>query len=267
MSVLWIMDTNMGEHSDVSTYVEMVRATGTRVVEVQPRPMSDDLPGPDHAGPTVLYGSVSYVQRASASGRWKPGVFAEPDCFTYAQWAQHYDEMLLNDPSSVEITTPRAFLHTTRAPDEIIFARPTRDDKDFSGTVQTVAAFQTLCHLAVQGVGGTQSFSPDLPILIGTPYGIEGEWRLFVVDGSVRGASQYRKKGRLHLQQGAPDLILDFAQDVLRQWTPAPVYVLDLCLSNGRPYIMEAQSFNSAGHYHADMRPVVEAINRVAIRA
>lgn len=262
--VLWIIQTNMGSESDILSYVEAVSKSGAQVAQVEVIPFSGELPDISHPGPVVVYGAVSFVTEAQASGRWSPGVFASPDVFTYENWTRHYKEMLLNDAGSTERTTIGRFALSERPEQEDIFVRPELDTKSFNGETTTAGRFKAWCEIAKSG--DFAGVSADTAIIVGTPYGISAEWRLFICDGSVAGASQYRSKGRLSKVSGAPQIILDFARAAIERWDPAPAYVLDLCLSAGNPYIVEAQGFNSAGHYAADLVSVASSVNACARR-
>jgi hypothetical protein len=261
---LWIVQTNMGSGSDIQSYVQAIRASGANVAEVDIIPFSGALPDIEHDGPVVVYGAVSFVSDAQKSGRWSPGVFAAPEVFTYEKWTEHYGDLLLNDSASTTRTTIGAFAESGLPPDQDVFVRPEHDNKAFNGEATTAGAFKAWCQIA--RVGDLAGVDASTPIVVGTPYGISAEWRLFVCEGRVQGASQYRSRGRLSKVQGAPDEVLDFARKAIALWDPAPVYVLDVCLSAGNPYIVEAQGFNSAGHYAADLVPVIAAANECAKR-
>lgn len=263
MRPLWIISTNMGASSDIDAYVAGVRASGADVAEVTHIPFSPDLPDVVHDGPVVLYGAVSFIDVAGASGRWRPGVFAGPEVFTYQNWARHYGDMLLNSPDATQLTTVGGFAADARPADEDIFVRPQHDTKSLVGAVWRAGEFRAWCEQASRG--DYAGVGAATPIVVGKPFGIDSEWRLFVVDGKVAGASLYRHRGRLLKACGAPQEIMDFARAAIARWDPAKAYVLDVCTSAGNPYIVEAQSFNSAGHYAADIRAVAEAVNRVAV--
>ena len=261
--VLWIMQTNLGSGSDIQDYVSAVKHSGASVAEVFVIPFSGDLPEVQHHGPVILYGSVSFVTRAHESRRWHPGAFSHPDTFTYEGWCEHYGDLLLNSPDSTIRMSVADFLSCTRTDEEPIFVRPVRDAKEINGGVWTAGEFRDWCGLACQGV--LAGVGPETRIIVGKPYGIEAEWRLFVAGGEIVGASQYRRSGVLSKTGGAPAEILEFGAMAAKLWNPAPIYVLDVCLSAGRPYIVEAQGFNSAGHYGADLNRVVEAANAAAV--
>ena len=264
MQVTWIMSTNMGSSSDIESYVKAVKNTGARVIEVQHVPFSPDLPQAEATGPVVVYGAVSFIKAVQDSGKWPLSVFGTPETFTYEAWAEHYNEMLLNSPDSTQLTTIGEFCSDSRDPEEDIFVRPQHDTKSLVGAVWRAGEFKAWCQTAQEGKFA--GVDKDTPIVVATPYGIEAEWRLFVVDNKVISASQYHKRGRLYKAPGAPQDILDFAEKVIARWDPAPAYTLDLCKSAGNCYIVEAQGFNSAGHYAADIEKVARAVNEVALK-
>lgn len=264
--VLWLVQTNMGSSSDIQKYVSAIRESGALVQEVDCPPMSGELPEVGHDGPVVVYGSVSFVAAASESGRWTPGVCASADVFTYENWTKNYGELLLNDAASTERTTVGLFAESSRPGDEDVFVRPEADSKAFAGGVSTAGAFKAWCRLVARA-GDFFGVNADTPVIVGRPYGIEAEWRLFVCGGVVVGASLYKSRGRPRMSEGAPQVVLEFAKKAIKRWDPAPVYVLDVCLSGGNPYIVESQGFNSAGQYATDMVAVVVAINQSAERA
>lgn len=264
MQVTWIINTNMGQDSDISQYVDAVKASGAKVIEVEYKAFSGELPDIELDGPVVLYGATKFISTAYDAGKWTSGIFANPDVFTYENWAQHYGSMLLNSPDSTHLTTIGEFCHDTRDENEDIFVRPQHDTKSLVGSVWTAGKFKQWCEVAA--TGKYAEVSADTPIVVAIPYGIEAEWRLFVVDNEVVGASQYHKRGRLYKEPGAPEDVLKFAEKVIDTWTPAAAYTLDICRSAGNCYIVEAQGFNSAGQYASDVQAVASAVNKVAVK-
>lgn len=263
MSVTWIIQTNMGSQSDILQYVEGVRQSGAKVIEVEYIPFSGQLPEMDADGPVVLYGAVDFIKVAKESGRWPLGVFGDIDTFTYENWAKHYGDMLLNSPKDTELMQVGDFSLEGRNPEDLIFVRPQHDTKSLVGSVMSVQEFYTWSLEARKGLFANVNY--DTPIVVAKPYGISAEWRLFVVNNEVVASSQYHKKGRLFKSEGAPGEVLDFARKVIDTWSPVPAYVLDIGMSANNYYIIEAQGFNSAGVYAANVKDIADAVNKVAI--
>lgn len=263
MKTTWIIQTNMGQDSDIMAYVDAVKQSGADVIEVEYKAFSNELPHFDVDGPVVLYGAVNFIKEAYKIEKWRIGIFGHPDTFTYSAWAENYNEMLLNSPDGIQLMTLGDFTQDNRPIDDFIFVRPQHDTKTLVGKVWTAGEFKEWCIIATEGKYA--GVDKDTPIVIAQPYGIEAEWRLFVVNNKVVGASQYHKKGRLFKSIGAPEDVLAFAEKVIDKWSPVPAYTLDICRSAGNCYIVEAQGFNSAGQYACNVVNVAKAVNEVAM--
>lgn len=263
MNVTWVIQTNMGSQSDIMKYVNGVKESGANVIEVEYIPFSGELPEIDATGPVVFYGAVDFIKTVKNSGMWPLGVFGDIETFTYENWAKNYNEMLLNSPDSTELMNVEDFSLDGRNRDDDIFVRPQHDTKSLVGHVTTVGEFYDWTLEARKGVFA--NVNADTPIVVARPYGIEAEWRLFVVDNEVVAASQYHKKRKLHKEEGAPEQVLSFAKQAIERWSPVRAYVLDIGMSAGNCYIIEAQGFNSAGTYASNIQDIANAVNRVAL--
>ena len=258
------MDTNMGESSDIQTYVKAVRESGANVIEIKYIPFSETVPEINVSGPIVLYGSVNFISQAQKSMDLVDGVFGDSETFTYESWASNYGEMLLNSPDGVELTTIGGFSLKDKNTEEFIFVRPQHDTKSLVGKVWVAKDFLNWTEEAKKG--SYAGVDKDTPIVIAKPYGIDAEWRLFIVDNEIVGSSQYHKNGKLYKKEGIPNDVAIFAKKAIEKWSPVPAYVLDICHSAGNCYIVEAQGFNSAGHYAANLNEVVKAVNKVVTK-
>lgn len=259
---LWLVQTNLGAASDIGDAVRAIRATGQACRELSLPPMSDDLPDLRHDGPVVCYGSTRFVTAAARSGQWRPGVWFDEEAFSYGVWAGAYGALLLNDPAECERTTIGAFAASVRPEGDLVFLRPERDLKEFSGHVLSCGEAKAWCETIARGL--FPLIGPDTPIVIGPPHGIAAEWRLFMVEGRVAAASQYRLAGRPKAIAGAPDAVIAFAASAAARWSPAPVFTLDVCRSGEGLYVVEAQAFDSAGLYACDAERLFEAVGRFA---
>jgi hypothetical protein len=266
MKATWIIQTDMGQGSDIQNYVKAVKDSGANVIEVSYVPFSGELPSVNASGPVILHGAVEFIKKCYEKGQWLDGIFGDPDTFTYQSWSENYGSMLLNSPDATELMSLGEFTqkYSQYTPKQDLFIRPQHDTKSIVGRVWSAKEFYDWA-LDVQK-GGYVGIDKNTPIVVGTPYGIEAEWRLFIVDNEIVSASQYHKKGRLFKQPGAPEDVLAFAKKVIEKHTPAKAYTLDICHSAGNCYIVEAQGFNSAGHYACDMQKVALAINEMVIK-
>lgn len=265
--VHWLIQTDLGDTSSVRGLLSALRAAGIAHTELARFPPFSTEP------PTIpalddqivlVYGTTNLVSLVSAQSPWKPGVFFDPEAFTYSQWAKHYGEHLLNSPSET-IQTTLGQVADLDLPWPDLFVRPERDLKEFNGGVQTREAFRRFA--ADVSEGGYPLINADTPIVIGPPHGIEAEWRVFVTDeGEVIGSSRYRWRGQPSWVRDTPEDVLAFARARAKEWSPAPVFVMDVARSGEGLYIVEAQCAHSAGLYDVDLESWVRGMTRVAER-
>lgn len=209
--------------------------------------------------PFVFYGSVNFIDKARES--YQQGIFENKDAFTYDNWVDIYGNLLLNSPDSCKISSILDFYKLNRNPEDYIFIRPKNDSKIFNGNVCQVKDFNRWYSEVERGC--YPDISPNTPIVIGKPYGIAAEWRFLIGNQKIISSSQYKKKGVLFQQNGSPKQVSDFVESVILKHNPADVYVLDVGESGGNYYIIEAQSFHSAGMYKCNVDKVVETVSEI----
>jgi len=266
----WLVQTDLGDRSGISELLATLAAEGVPFSPIARHPPFSTAPPvftfPDDTL-VLVYGTTSLVATVAAHQPWAPGVFFEPAQFSYSAWAQHYGEHLLNSPSEVIQTTLGAVATLQGLPgdDEPIFVRPEHDLKEFNGGIQTVGQFRAFAADVARG--GYPLMNGQTAIVIGAPHGIDAEWRVFVSDqGEVLAASRYRWKGRKSWVRDTPEEVLAFARARAKEWSPAPVFVMDVARSGEGLFIVEAQCAHSAGLYDVDLVAWVHGMNRVVQR-
>lgn len=145
-------------------------------------------------------------------------------------------------------------------PDDILFFKPGDDSKFIIGQVCSVKDIVKVCENIK--LGNIPDTNENSPLLVGQPYGIEKEYRLFIIDGKVVTGSEYKPD----ISSIIPVQIIEFANMIISYWCPFPLMILDICVSNGNFYIMEIQNFHSAGFYASDLDKIINETNEVAIK-
>lgn len=261
--VTWFIQNNMGSSSDIQDYIDGVKASGATVHCLTHIPFTEHLSidWVRGQGAVVFYGSTSFIKAAQKLN--VGGVFFDDNTFTYDSWTKHYGSLLLNCEDHAHRMTIGQVKDHAGEGEEDIFVRPQSDNKSFAGHVSTLGEFKKWCKTVSEG--GYYDLDSNTPIIIARAYGIEAEWRFFIVDSKIISASQYKKNDKLYKALGAPKEAVDFANMVISLYEPSRVYVLDICRSAGNYFIVEAQGFNSAGHYLCDMKKVASSVNAVAL--
>ncbi len=100
------------------------------------------------------------------------------------------------------------------------------------------------------------------PIVVAPLKEIIREWRTFVVNGRVVGSSLYAQFGERFRSSEVEERVIQFAQSMVDNWQPAPIFVLDIGEIKDKGLgIIEVNTLNSSGIYEADMRMVYSAID------
>lgn len=259
MTLTWVVQSNLGSSSDVDVIRQACDRLGLHCRPIAAIPFDTNLPEAmyDIENPVIVYGATGFVTLVHSSRRWTPGAFFNHR-FNFPVWRAAWGLRCLN--ADAEVTTIGEFATRELDPDAYFFVRPTRDLKEFSGEVVLFGDFtywyQRISH-------GEYTVTPDCPIVVAEPVGIEAEWRLFMVDGKVSSGSRYRTRGRLDSREQLVDgPIVDYAEETAAVWSPAPVFVLDVCRTGGLFYVVETGCFNSAGFYAASIDKIVEDVSR-----
>jgi ATP-grasp domain, R2K clade family 3 len=138
--------------------------------------------------------------------------------------------------------------------------RPNDDSKSFSGEVKR---FDEIHHWFEQIKASPDvNLTPETKIIIGEPYHIKHEWRLWIVNGKVITASKYREDFKLKKERGCPQDVIDFAEMRCQEYHLHDVFVMDIGYCGDALYIIECGCMNSAGFYNADIGNIVRSVTK-----
>jgi len=263
MNIRWAVQDKLkvdGAHEAIRSACESL---GISCILFQRIPFSKELPDIPTDMPTVFYGSVRMVDLVLKSGKWSPCAFFDPEMFMTTTWGTAYGENWINHGSKV--TTLSEFVWEPHDPDRMFFVRPVKDAKEFTGGVWSFGQLQRWNAGLIQTDLGDEQLSTT-KIIVGEPWGISKEWRLFMVDGHVSTASQYKVRGVLAEDANVPREVLDFGERMAKVFSPHRIFVLDICESAGNLYVLELGCVNSAGPYASDIKKLVSDISNIVAK-
>jgi len=275
MKPLWIVQTSLGNSFDNQQLLDAIRRNNAIAEEVVIKPFTSDLPEYlptiDYDGPVLLSGSTSFCDNAvKHRPNWYPGIFSTIDFFNYAVWVEHWEEFLLNSSRTTWVLPIKDIPEVMSSSKTIqeylteLFVRPFNDSKSIVGEVYTYDKLKSFYNDVMEGK--LFGLTGDTKVVLGIPFKITNEWRLFVADGQVVTGSQYRRRGYPYKSAIVPDNVLDFGEKVILNHNPCSMFTLDVCESNGYLYLLEVQGFNGAGWYAADLDLLVQAANKEALK-
>jgi len=248
MNVTWVVQTNMGGHY-TEDLMSACKNLGLKFIADEVIPFSDNLPNVPNRSPTIFYGATRWINNIYENNIWSPGVFFNPES-VFTLWRKKYGIKTLNWDGRV--TTLNKLASQPYDSERLLFIRPVSDQKEFAGNVmpfKEIKEWDKRIQTDVPDFG-------NLPIVVAEPVGISHEWRLFVVNGKISSGSHYREHQKLTIHSDIPKEVIEFAEKRIKEYSPAPVFVMDIGQSVNL-YVIEIGCFNSAGFYATDVEKVV----------
>jgi hypothetical protein len=144
----------------------------------------------------------------------------------------------------------------------MIFIRPDGGDKSFTGRPLDLQDFDKFWTNDV--VCGAKK---EELVVVSTPKNIRGEWRYICTNQKeILGVSLYKYNDQRTYIPSAPEKATKLASEILAVgWYPDPVFTVDICEDmDGNYWLLEMNSFTSAGTYAAPKGPIVKRVSEIA---
>jgi len=255
-TVQWIVQKNVTNPNDLEGLKEACKLINVHCIEVNIIPFSDELPVFEIKPCNIYYGSTTFTGLIYDRVQGRKGLFFDPAAFSMENYIEHWGKHMLNFEAS--IITFKELMESDHDSEKLLFIRPNNDDKSFSGEVRKFSEiaswYQQLA--AIENL----NLNLDTKIVVSEPYNIQYEWRLWIVNKQVIGASKYREYFKLTKESGCPDAVKVFAENRCQEYTPHDIFVMDICLCGDSYYIVECGCMNGAGFYHADIATIVASV-------
>jgi hypothetical protein len=219
--------------------------------------------GPDDC--VIGYGTYPFVRQIQLHRRWRPGAWCTTENLDCTAYYAYFGKFLLNQNYAimpgVEAIRQQQWLFPVFGVDDEVFIRPTGCHKLFVGRRVTNDSFASALAPA--------RYDPTTLVVIAAPRPIQREWRLIVSGDRVIGASQYAMGGKRDITPGSPDDVREFVSAMLAEvrWRPDPIFMLDICESAGRLWLVEINSFSSSWLYQCALGSVVAEASELTAKA
>jgi ATP-grasp domain, R2K clade family 3 len=264
MQPVWVIEAGVYGDEVVPLQGE-IRRQGMRVATL-PYPalkkgaevVIDDRPiGPSDC--VIGYGTYPFARQIQLHHPWVPGAWCNPEKLDCATYYAYFGKFLLNQDYAilpgVEAIRRRDWIYSTFGVDDEVFARPTGCQKLFVGR-------RISNHSFASALAPTR-YDPETLVVVASPRPIDREWRLVVVGDRVIAGSQYAIGGERSIEAGCPAEVQSFAAAMLAEvrWRPDPVFMLDVCESAGRLWLVELNGFSTSWLYRCDLAVVVSEVS------
>src|SRR5262245_54504247 len=212
----------------------------------------------------IGYGTFPFVRQIQLHYRWVPGAWCTSENLDCSTYYAYFGKYLLNQRYTilpgVEAIRKQDWLFSIPGADNEVFARPTGCHKLFVGRKVAQSTFAEALSPA--------RYDPATLVLIAEPRPISHEWRLVVAEDRIVAASQYVKSGTRQFEGGCPTEVRLFTEEMLAdvRWRPDPLFMIDVCESDGRLRVVELNSFSSSWLYRCDLLTVVATASELATK-
>lgn len=209
----------------------------------------------------LCYGSIKTIKnlKTKVPKGCFPVAFYTEENYLCSKYYPVFKEFLFNDNHEFltvkKLKDEKFEIYAKYGKEAVIFTRPDRGDKPFAGQLLDLQDFDKfwdnrLCCEA----------EDDDIVIVSTPKNIRGEWRFFCSD-KVVAFSTYMYQGQITKIPGAPKGAIKLAESLVSLYRPDPMFCLDICEDNdGKFWLLEVNSFSSAGLYAADKSKIVNFI-------
>ncbi len=280
MKVKWLIDTSVSERgyqTGFPTLAQAARDAGHEVYETKYLPFSDhpdpNIPWTD--GDThcvVTHGSIQFIKQLQRAGPtaglwWTPGPYFNDNVKNFHKYAVHIGSFNLLNNHYILLPFKEFLLRLDSYLEKYthgVFIKPNSGMKEFTGKVLTIDNWETEIATMQQ----YEKVSDDSLVVISPalyPNDMNGEFRYIIADGKVVTGSEYRWDNILDVRRDTHPDADKLAKKIAEQeWQADRVYVCDIMICGGLPFVIELNAFSSSGLYACDTNKIVEALSAAA---
>lgn len=269
MKPIWLIETGVWKDDNVPRMITILRELGIIVYAVPYSQYSAaEFEGVNEDAPVIFYGTINTVEQLRVSRpNWVPLSWFDSVAFSCRSYYAHWGRYLLHDRYGFyplgELARLKDQLYETYGKQEMVFIRPDENNKSFSGRLVPSDNFPQW-HAELQA----SNMDPATMAVVAEPAHPGGEWRFVVADQKVISGTYYKWAGELFPSPEDLQTAGRLAQEITAEsWQPRAIYCVDVTRNRAGQYrLVEIGGINSAGLYHCDLLPIIQAMNEIAVR-
>jgi hypothetical protein len=211
----------------------------------------------------IGYGTFPFARQIQLCRCWLSGAWCDPANFDCSCSFAYFGRFLLNQNYAImpgiEAIRQRDWLYEIFSKEDEVFARPAGSGKVFTGRCIYKDDFTSALSPA--------TFDPATQVVVAAPQEIGREWRVVVAGNLIVAASQYAVESSKCVLSGCPDEVRAFAEAMLADvhWRPDPIFMMDVCESEGRLWLVELNGFSCSWLYQCELKTVVAEASELAM--
>ena len=250
----WVIQENIYRETGYADLIQVLERNQIPFSLHKVVPFIGELePDINPTNPVIVIGSYSMRHLAKKKG-WIPGCFDLFDINFLIQ-RDHWGDLLLNHDARV---LKFGEIKREISDEDEVFLRPIDDSKAFAGMMidwpELITWQKRVSELPPENGSDLRS---DTTVMVANPKVIHREYRLWVVSGQIVTSCSYKTGNRVIYDPVVDGHILEFGDECISRWNPAPALVLDVCETPDGLRIVEINTINSAGFYAANIGKLV----------
>lgn len=263
----WIVE-NFTDSEDYNELIRCIKELGHDCYVIGRRNNFDFNPSGYKENDCVLFqGSIQmtrHCRKVLPAGCYPIAFCTEPN-YLCAKYYPLVKDFLFNDKHEfttvAELKKDMFRFYQTFGKEAMIYIRPDRGDKPFTGQLLDMQDFERFWTNNVVCTAEDNDV-----VIVSTPKTIQGEWRFVCCPDGIIAYSTYQYQGKRTLIPGAPQGAIDLVKDVIKVgYHPDPIFVCDVCQdADGKFWLMEFNSFSSAGLYECKKADVAKRASEIA---
>lgn len=273
----WIVE-NFTKESSYLELVEEIRKQGHNLTEIKNGYKKSDLEyfggygrivcknGEFIDNPVIFQGSIEIsklIKKDLPYGCY-PVTYCNFDNYLCSKYYSYFGSYLFNDKYAIislkELERQRFLYWGVFGKEALLFIRPDSGEKPFQAQLLDLLDLDSFLikHKDIEH---------DL-VVISSPKNIRAEWRFIVSKyQEIIGLSLYKYQDQITRIPSAPKDCVDFVLELLKlEYFPDSVFCMDIVENNdGEFYLMELNSFSSAGLYACKKDLIVKRVSEIAM--
>ena len=268
MKPKWLVENFTGDNGYEDLITE-IRSQGMECVVLDIRNHFELRPGLINDNECVVFqGSIQLFRKLKAELNAYPLGWMTDQNYLCNRYYPHFQKFLFNDKhvltSVAGLKHNKWWFYSSFGKEAVIYVRPDGGDKVFTGQLLDLQDFDKFWDNKV-----VCNVKDDDLVVISTPKNVVGEWRYIVTNKKeILGTSLYNYQGQRTYVPSAPEKATTLCKQILDVgWYPDPVFTVDICEDSDQNYwLMEINSFTSAGTYAAPKAPIVKKVSEIAFK-
>jgi hypothetical protein len=268
MTPKWLVENFTGDNGYEDLIAE-IRNQGMECIVLDIRNHFELRPGLINDGECVIFqGSIQLFRKLKAELNAYPLGWMRDQNYLCSRYYPHYQKFLFNDrhvfTTVAGLKHNKWWFYSSFGKEAVIYVRPDGGDKVFTGQLLDLQDFDKFWNNKV-----VCNVSDEDLVIVSTPKNVVGEWRYIVTDQKeILGTSLYNYQGQRTYVPSAPEKATLLCKQILDVgWYPDPVFTIDICEDSDQNYwLMEINSFTSAGTYAAPKAPIVKKVSEIAFK-